>query len=185
MKERYLNNWVYEQTKVLGRLVGILGGSHSSPFGFYKAISEKHGDFGILQIDAHCDLRKSYENLTYSHASVMYNALNEIPQLTKLVQAGVRDSPCELELIRKSNGRVVSFFDKIIANTVEGDMEGYCNGNYHTSSTKSGVSFDIDSTQAQIMPLIQNYSVPGGFEIQQVYYFTQENTGKRTAIDRF
>ncbi len=43
-----------------GKLVGILGGDHSAPFGFYKAIAEKHDDFGILQIDAHCDLRKSH-----------------------------------------------------------------------------------------------------------------------------
>src|SRR5215210_5104853 len=85
----FLNNWVYEQTKELlnkDKLVGLVGGDHSTPFGFYKAIAEKYGDFGILQIDAHCDLREAYENFKYSHASVMYNALNEIPQLIKLVQ---------------------------------------------------------------------------------------------------
>src|SRR5215213_1373936 len=46
----FLNNWVYEQTKALlerDKLVGLLGGDHSSPFGFYKAIGEKYGDFGI------------------------------------------------------------------------------------------------------------------------------------------
>src|SRR5687768_4732795 len=84
----FLNNWVYEQTKVLldkNKLVCLLGGDHSAPLGFFKAIAEKHGDFGILQIDAHCDLREAYEGFNYSHASIMYNALNEIPQLTKLV----------------------------------------------------------------------------------------------------
>ena len=73
----FLNNWVYEQTKELmaqGKLVGLLGGDHSTPFGFYKAIAEKYEDFGILHIDAHCDLRKNYEGFKYSHASVMYNA---------------------------------------------------------------------------------------------------------------
>src|ERR1700730_4780007 len=76
-----LNKWVYEQTKALldnGKLVGLLGGDHSTALGYYKAIAEKHGDFGILQVDAHCDMRKSYENFVYSHASVMYNALQEI-----------------------------------------------------------------------------------------------------------
>src|SRR5665647_131675 len=90
----FLNDWVYEQTKDLlnsGKLVGLLGGDHSTPFGFFKAIAEKHGDFGILQIDAHCDLRKAYENFNYSHASIMYNALEEIPQIIKLVQVGIRD----------------------------------------------------------------------------------------------
>jgi agmatinase len=77
----FMNNWVYEQSKDLldkGKLVGLLGGDHSTPLGFFKALSEKHGDFGILQIDAHCDLRKSYENFTFSHASIMYNALEVI-----------------------------------------------------------------------------------------------------------
>src|SRR6476620_404974 len=57
----YLNNWIYDQTKVLmerDKLVGLLGGDHSTPLGFMKAIGEKYGEFGIIQIDAHCDLRE-------------------------------------------------------------------------------------------------------------------------------
>src|SRR5690606_13593641 len=80
----FLNQWVYEQTKELlnaGKLVGLVGGDHSTPLGFFKAIGEKHGDFAILQIDAHADLREAYEGLTYSHASIMFNALAEIPSL--------------------------------------------------------------------------------------------------------
>src|SRR5688572_12877667 len=56
----FLNNWVYDQTRVLlekNKLVGLLGGDHSTPLGFFKAAGEKFGDFGILQIDAHFDLR--------------------------------------------------------------------------------------------------------------------------------
>src|SRR5450432_580031 len=114
----FLNNWVYEQTRELlnnNKLVGVIGGDHSTPLGFFKAIAEKHGDFGILQIDAHCDLRESYESFTYSHASIMYNALAEIPQLTRLVQVGIRDySPAEYDYITNSNGRVITYFDKDI-----------------------------------------------------------------------
>src|SRR6185369_10993879 len=90
----FLNNWVFDQTKDLlqkNKLVALLGGDHSTALGFYKALAEKHGEFGILQIDAHCDLRESYEFFTYSHASIMYNALMEIPALTRLVQVGVRE----------------------------------------------------------------------------------------------
>src|ERR1700735_812918 len=70
----WLNNWVYEQTRSLldaGKLVALLGGDHSTPLGYFKAIAERYGDFGILQIDAHCDQRKCYENFDHSHASVM------------------------------------------------------------------------------------------------------------------
>ena len=114
----FLNNWVYEQTKELlaqGKLVGLLGGDHSTPLGFFKAISDKHGDFGILQIDAHCDLREAYEGFNYSHASIMFNALKEIPGLKKLVQVGVRDyCENEFEYIKNSSERVVTYFDNVI-----------------------------------------------------------------------
>ncbi|MCP5810190.1 arginase family protein, partial [Klebsiella pneumoniae] len=67
----YVNNWVYQETKELlnkDKLVALLGGDHSISLGLIKALAEKHGSFGILQMDAHCDLRKSYEAFTYSHA---------------------------------------------------------------------------------------------------------------------
>jgi agmatinase len=83
---------VYEQTKELlakDKLVGLLGGDHSTPLGYFKAQAEKHGEFGILQVDAHCDFREGYEGFNYSHASIMYNALNEIPELKQIVQVGV------------------------------------------------------------------------------------------------
>ena len=64
-----------------GKLVGLVGGDHSTPLGLMRALAKKH-EFGILQIDAHCDLRDSYEGFTYSHASIMHNAL-KLPQVTK------------------------------------------------------------------------------------------------------
>jgi agmatinase len=175
----FLNNWVYEQTKDLldqGKLVGILGGDHSSPFGFYKAIAEKYSDFGILQIDAHCDLRPSYENLIYSHASVMYNALNEIPQLTKLVQVGVRDySPGELKFIKNSEGRVVSFFDKNIKERLyEGETWKQIVEEMITHlPQKVYISFDIDGLYPKLCPNTGT-PVPGGFDIHQVYYLLRK-----------
>jgi agmatinase len=171
----FLNQWVYEETKELlakGKLVGILGGDHSSPLGFYKAIAEKHGEFGILQIDAHCDLREAYENLKYSHASIMYNALHEIPQLTKLVQAGTRDySSGELEYIKKSNGRVVTYFDKNLKERgYEGETWKQIVEEMITHlPQKVYLSFDIDGLDPKLCPNTGN-PVHGGFETQQVYY---------------
>ena len=113
-----LNTWVYEQTRALlekDKIVGIVGGDHSTPLGFYKALAEKYGPYGILQIDAHCDLRKSYEGFVYSHASIMYNALNEIPQIERVVQVGIRDySEEEWNYICNSNHRVITYFDEQI-----------------------------------------------------------------------
>jgi agmatinase len=171
----YLNNWVYEQTKVLlsnGKLVGILGGDHSIALGYFKAIAEKHGDFGILQIDAHCDLREAYEGFNYSHASIMYNALKEIPQLEKLVQVGVRDySQVELEYIRNSQSRVITYFDKDIKiRQFEGDTwKNIAEEIVSRLPEKVYISFDIDGLDRKLCPHTGT-PVPGGFETSEVFY---------------
>lgn len=171
----YLNNWVYEQTRQLlqdGKLVGLLGGDHSTPLGYFKAIAEKHPDFGILQIDAHCDLRKSYENFNYSHASIMYNALKELPALSKLVQVGVRDY-CqeEWDFLQQSKDRVVTFFDKDIKERLfEGDTwKQIADEIVEKLPSQVYVSFDIDGLDPKLCPNTGT-PVPGGFEAAHIFY---------------
>lgn len=175
----YLNEWVYEQTKGLmnrGKLVALLGGDHSTPFGYMKAIGERHGEFGILQIDAHCDLRKGYEDFNYSHASIMYNALEEIPQIKKVVQVGVRDySESEWRYIQESNGRVVTFFDKDIKHKLyEGQpWKQIVDEIIDQLPDKIFLSFDIDGLDPKLCP---NTGTPvhGGFETEQVFYLLKK-----------
>jgi agmatinase len=174
-----LNKWVYEQTKALldnGKLVALLGGDHSTPLGYFKAIAEKHGDFGILQIDAHCDLRKCYENFVYSHASVMYNALQEIPQLKRLVQIGVRDY-CqeEWEYISNSNYQVITYFDKDIKERAyEGqNWKQIADEIVSHLPDKVYISFDIDGLDPKLCPHTGT-PVPGGFESEQVLYLIRK-----------
>jgi len=170
-----LNTWVYDQTSALlnqGKLVALLGGDHSTPLGFFKAIAEKHGDFGILQIDAHCDLRVAYEDFKYSHASIMYNALEEIPTLTKLVQVGIRDyGKSEWDYIENSNNRVTAFFDKDLKNRqYEGETwKQICEDIINQLPQKVFISFDIDGLDPKNCP---NTGTPvqGGLETEQVNY---------------
>ncbi len=170
-----MNKWVYEQTKELldkDKLVGLLGGDHSTPLGFYHALSEKHGDFGILQIDAHCDLRKSYEDFNCSHASIMYNALCQIPSLKQLVQVGVRDfGQDEWDLISNSNNRIITYFDKDIK---ERQFEGQTwkqitDEIVDQLPEKVHISFDIDGLDPKLCPSTGT-PVQGGFEADQVFY---------------
>ncbi len=171
----YLNNWVYEQTRGLmnrDKLVALLGGDHSISLGYMKAIGEKYGDFGVLQIDAHCDLRKGYEDFVYSHASIMYNALTEIPQLKKLVQAGIRDySQEEWEYIHANRDRVTTFFDKHIREKLyEGiTWKHIADDIVSQLPEKVYLSFDIDGLDPKLCP---NTGTPvyGGFEAEQVLY---------------
>jgi agmatinase len=90
-----LNEYVYKtclKQIESGRIPVVVGGDHSTPLGNIKALADKYEDFGILHIDAHADLRNAYEGFTYSHASIMYNALSEIPQISQLTQVGIRIS---------------------------------------------------------------------------------------------
>lgn len=79
-----------------GKRVFLLGGEHSVTLGAARACAKAHapGELSFLQIDAHLDLRPSYEGSRYSHACVAYNLL-ELG--SKLVQVGVRTA-CEEEL---------------------------------------------------------------------------------------
>lgn len=182
----FLNNWVYSEAKALldsGKLVGLIGGDHSTPLGYLKAIGEKYSDFGILQIDAHCDLRIGYEDFKYSHASIMYNALNEIPALKKLVQVGIRDySEDEAQYVLDNSDRVVTFFDKDIK---EKQYEGATWKSIVDEIVANlpdnvYISFDIDGLDPKLCP---NTGTPvaGGFEADQITYLFRKviDSGKK------
>lgn len=174
-----LNNWVYEQTRDLlnrDKLVGLLGGDHSVSLGYFKALAEKYPSFGVLQIDAHCDLRKAYEKFNYSHASIMYNALAEVPAIEKLVQAGVRDY-CEEEwnYICNSNYKVITYFDHEI-------KERFFNGQHWVHIADEMVShlpeyvyfsFDIDGLDPKLCPNTGT-PVPGGFQSDEILYLLKK-----------
>lgn len=174
-----MNNWVYEMTANLlreGKKVALIGGDHSTPFGFIKALADVHSDFGVLQIDAHADLREAYEGFTYSHASIMYNVINKIPEVKKLVQVGIRDY-CDEEMImiRETPDRIVTFFDKDIK---EQQYEGntwkqICQQIIAELPQKVYISFDIDGLDPKLCPNTGT-PVPGGFEMEQVLYLFKQ-----------
>ena len=181
-----LKNNLKERAKNLienGKIVGVLGGEHSVPLGLLEAINEKGEPFGILQVDAHADLRNAYEGFEQSHASIMYNALEKCENLTKLVQVGIRDvANSEIELIQNSNGRVATYFDWAIkeaqfegttwAQQVEKIISDLPNNVY--------ISFDIDGLMPELCP---NTGTPvaGGFKLEEINYlfFKLVESGKK------
>ncbi|MDB4448140.1 agmatinase family protein [Roseivirga sp.] len=158
-----------------GKTTVLLGGDHSTPLGHILACAKREGEIGILQIDAHADLRKAYEGFDYSHASIMYNVLQHA-EVTKLVQVGVRDY-CEEEraYINASNGRVVTFFDQHIK---EAQFKGktwneQCDEIVAQLPDKVYISFDIDGLDPKLCPNTGT-PVPGGFELEQVNYLIKK-----------
>jgi agmatinase len=156
------------------KTVGLIGGDHSTPLGFMQALSEQHSSFGILQIDAHADLRKAYEGFEFSHASIMYNAL-KINAVSKLIQVGIRDY-CEeeVDVIKNNPARIATYFDRDIKRRMfEGDTwKKICDEIVNQLPDKVYLSFDIDGLDPKLCP---NTGTPvaGGFEVEQTLYLIE------------
>ncbi|MBR1958264.1 MAG: agmatinase family protein [Tidjanibacter sp.] len=169
-----LNREVYECTAewlAKGKLVGLVGGDHSVPLGYIKALGEKYGPLGVLHIDAHCDLREAYEGFTYSHASIMYNVLQEVPQVERLVQVGIRDYCDEEVALAESEERVVQFSDHSLATAkFEGTTwAAQCEKIVSSLPQNVYVSFDIDGLSPDNCPHTGT-PVPGGLGFNEAVY---------------
>lgn len=153
------------------KIPALVGGDHSTPLGFYRALAKKHSEFGILQIDAHADLRKAYEGFTYSHASIFYNTL-QIEEVKKLVQVGIRDI-CqeEVDFAASQGNRIQTFYDaKLKEENYSGKTwDQQCDEIIAALPQKVHISFDIDGLDPKLCPNTGT-PVPGGFELQQVIH---------------
>lgn len=164
------------------KIVMILGGDHSVPLGLIRALARKHSGFGILQIDAHADLRKNYQGLTHSHASIMYNALNT-PGVKNLVQVGVRElCPEEVEFIQKNRKRINTFFDHSLKTQLfEGVLwKTICNEIVEKLPDLVYLSFDVDGLEPALCPGTGT-PLPGGLSFDQAMYLleTLVKSGKK------
>jgi agmatinase len=173
-----MNTWVEERILHFmdqGKVVGLVGGDHSTPLGMISALSKRHEQFGILQIDAHADLRDAYEGFTFSHASIMYNAV-KLPQVNKLVQVGIRDyCEDEVNIIHNSQGRITTFFDRDIkqAQYAGKNWAAICAEIVDQLPQKVYLSFDIDGLDPKLCP---NTGTPvaGGFETDEVLFLLEK-----------
>jgi agmatinase len=163
-----------------GKLVGLLGGEHSTPLGLIESLAAE-GPLGILQLDAHADLRDAYEGFQQSHASIMFNAL-KVKNVTKLVQVGIRDvAQSEIDLI-ESDERIATFFDWEIKDSQFGGKTWAAQVREIIAELPERVyvSFDIDALKPYLCPNTGT-PVPGGFELEELTYllFELAQSGKK------
>ncbi len=165
-----------------GKLVGLVGGDHSTPYGVIRAIAERHEGAGILHIDAHCDLRERYEGFEFSHASIMHNVLRDFPQVARIVEVGVRDF-CDAEYRRaQSDPRIDMFDDRRLA---EAAFEGIswaeqCRRIVECLPREVYVSFDIDGLSPDCCPHTGT-PVPGGLTFREACFLLESvvRSGRR------
>jgi agmatinase len=76
-----------------GKFVTMIGGEHSVSAPVIRAHAEKYPDLSILQIDAHADLRDTYDGTPHSHASIMARVVKDLK--IPAVQVGIRSISAE------------------------------------------------------------------------------------------
>ncbi len=157
------------------KLVVLIGGDHSSPMGLMQAMTKIHPHFGVLQIDAHADLRNAYMGFTHSHASIMYNA-SQMEAISSFVQVGLRDiSAREADMIQEQKHRFHPFFARSMAQRLfEGETwKSVCDDIISKLPQKVYISFDIDGLDPSQCPTTGT-PVPGGLTYSQVLYLFEQ-----------
>lgn len=161
-----------------GAIPALLGGDHSTPFGLIEALARRHPGLGVLQIDAHADLRDCYEGFEWSHASIFHNVMTRLPGVAKLVQVGVRDVGAkELDFMRRSRGRVRCFTDpamraRMVRGGAKGSWDSICREIVRALPKRVHISFDIDGLSPELCPGTGT-PVPGGLSFPEACHLLE------------
>ena len=122
-----------------------LGGEHSNTAGCIEPFVKSYKNVTILQFDAHADLRNSYNNQKYSHASAMRRCLDF--KNVDLISIGIRNiSKEEMPFLKKNDSRIKIFWAK--------DQKKW-NLRYFKRLIKNKnvyLTFDVDGLDSSIMP---------------------------------
>ncbi len=169
-----------------GAIPALLGGDHASPFGLIAELSERHPGMGILQLDAHADLREEFEGFRWSHASIFHNVMTRLPNVGRLVQVGIRDFGLrEREFVEHSKGRVQCFYDQHLRDR---QFKGGARGAWKSVAADIVkalpkdvyISFDIDGLTPDHCPNTGT-PVPGGLTFPEMCHLleTLARSGRR------
>ncbi|WP_289644228.1 agmatinase [Maribacter aestuarii] len=122
------------------KFVTLLGGEHSVSIGTIRAFNECFDNLTVLHIDAHADLRESYEGTKFNHAC----AVHEASQTTNLVQVGIRS----MDAIEKTYmDEEKTFFAHDMAND-----EYWMDKVIEALTDNVFITFDLDALDPSIMP---------------------------------
>ncbi len=122
------------------KFVTIFGGEHSVSIGNIRAFNECYEDLTVVQIDAHADLRATYEGSTYNHAC----AVHEASKTCNLIQVGIRSMDISE---REFNDDYQTYFahDLIHDDNWMEDAVGQMTPNVF-------ITFDLDALDPSILP---------------------------------
>lgn len=145
---------VYKIAKELvdmNKRVVLLGGEHTVSIGLVKAESEKYENLSVLQLDAHADLRDSYQESKYSHACTM----RRIGEIAPFVGVGIRNLSLEEHRFAQKK-KVDLFFAKDLIKD-----DGWIDQVLTKLSENVYLTMDLDFLDPSIMPSVGTPE-PGG-----------------------
>lgn len=157
-----------------GKIPVTLGGEHSLTFGAVQGVLAALDEpLGIVQIDAHADLRKDYQGHRHSHASVMRLLVEETD--VRLAQFGVR-ALCREEVEARQTHSVffVDAQELVTRNSYEIDLP-------NDFPKAVYVSFDVDGLDPSILPATGT-PVPGGLGYYQALSLVEHSLRGRRMV---
>jgi agmatinase len=138
----------------------VLGGDHAISIGAIWAAADKFPDIGVLQIDAHLDLRDQWNGSRFNHACVMRRVIEDIG--LAVIQVGIRSfSPEEIDYVKKN--RLQPFYAHDIAQQDSGWVEKVIEG----LQDRVYVTIDLDGLDPSVIPGTGTPE-PGGLLYRQV-----------------
>jgi agmatinase len=154
-----------------GKFLCMLGGEHSISSPVVRAFSRKFPKLSVLQIDAHADLRESYEGSRYSHASAMRRILEICPA----VQVGIRSLSIDEARVIHTLPTQIFYAKDIVGRTdwIDRAIDSLTDDVYLT--------FDIDGLDPSIVPSTGTPE-PGGLLWYEVLNFMRRVAEKRNVI---
>jgi len=154
-----------------GKFVVSLGGEHSITLASASAHAEAFSPIGILQLDAHADLREAYEGNRFSHACVMARIL-ELPQVQSVVAVGIR-SMSRGEKKRQAGVRTFFSHEILGGEWYKQVVDALPERVYMT--------IDLDVFDPALMPSTGTPE-PGGLTWQQIMKLIKEVCATRTLV---
>lgn len=149
------------------------GGDHSVSIGLIKAASEKFKDLGVIQIDAHSDLRNTWNGSKNNHACIMRRVVSDMK--LKTVQVGIRSfSPEEVEFMKEEG--LKPFF----AHEIEGRFD-WIDEAIEELPANVYLTIDVDGLDPSVMPGTGTPE-PGGLTYRQLTRLIAELGKKRNVV---
>lgn len=149
----------------------LLGGEHTVTCGVIPALQNHYGSFGVIQFDAHADLRDVYEGTSLNHACVMRRIHEkDIP----IYQIGTRSYSLEEQEYRKAHS--IQFLDSEEIWRQGTDLELPAD-----FPDRVYVTFDVDALDSSVLPATGT-PVPGGLTWYQAMWMIERIMKSRVCI---